>query len=258
MARSPNYPHLNLEDAIQRARTIWEIEDRNEVNQKVVAEHLGYSGLTGSANVTISAMRKFGLLEGKGDALRISTDALILLEGSKDHPEYRETVERAAFSPNLFAELRNEYSGRPSEKNLSFQLLRKGFTKSAASKAAKTYLETLDFVAEVNTGYTEPSNEDSTDKTTTRQAVRAVHTNLVAGPARLHASSGGSGMKQDVYPLSTGDVVLQWPTEMSSDDLDEFKDWLTLVTKKVTRTVRSLEKESKEKELEGGAEEGKS
>jgi hypothetical protein len=33
-------------------------------------------------------------------------------------------------------------------------------------------------------------------------------------------------MKQEVFTLAEGDVVLQWPSELSMESYTDFKDWL--------------------------------
>jgi len=46
-------------------------------------------------------------------------------------------------------------------------------------------------------------------------------------------------MNQDVFTLSEGDVVLQWPAGLSPESFEDFKDWLRLIERKVGRAVRS-------------------
>ncbi len=44
-------------------------------------------------------------------------------------------------------------------------------------------------------------------------------------------------MKQDTFSLDEGVAMLQWPTGMSAESAEEFDDWLTLIRKKVKRSV---------------------
>jgi hypothetical protein len=46
-------------------------------------------------------------------------------------------------------------------------------------------------------------------------------------------------MKQEVFTLSEGDVVLQWPSEMSPESYTDFKDWLDLIARKVQRAAQT-------------------
>jgi hypothetical protein len=45
-------------------------------------------------------------------------------------------------------------------------------------------------------------------------------------------------MRQDVFSLTEGEVVLNWPTPLSADSIEEFTDWLELVKKRVTRATK--------------------
>jgi hypothetical protein len=52
-------------------------------------------------------------------------------------------------------------------------------------------------------------------------------------------------MQEDVFSLSEGRVVLQWPTPLSADSIQDLKDWLRLVERKITRSVASPEETEK-------------
>lgn len=46
-------------------------------------------------------------------------------------------------------------------------------------------------------------------------------------------------MNQDVYTLPGGNaVVLQWPKEMTSDDIEDVELWLDMMKRKLKRIVR--------------------
>jgi hypothetical protein len=44
-------------------------------------------------------------------------------------------------------------------------------------------------------------------------------------------------MKEDVFSLSEGRVVIQWPTPLSADSIQDLKDWLKIVERKIARSV---------------------
>jgi hypothetical protein len=45
------------------------------------------------------------------------------------------------------------------------------------------------------------------------------------------------GMNNEVFALAEGEVTLQWPTNMSPESYEDFKEWLNLLAKKIKRTV---------------------
>ena len=45
------------------------------------------------------------------------------------------------------------------------------------------------------------------------------------------------GMNNEVFTLEEGEVILQWPANMSPESYEDFKEWLNLIAKKAGRTV---------------------
>jgi hypothetical protein len=43
-------------------------------------------------------------------------------------------------------------------------------------------------------------------------------------------------MRQDVFSLAEGTVTIQWPTPLSADSIQDLKDWLKIVERKITRS----------------------
>lgn len=44
-------------------------------------------------------------------------------------------------------------------------------------------------------------------------------------------------MQEDVFSLLEGRVVLQWPTPLSAASVQDIKDWLKIVERKISRSV---------------------
>ena len=86
--RSPNYPKIGLGEAIDRAKKIYEHAHRSPIDQMTAFTLMGYQGESGPSASTLSALKKFGLLEGRKDNLRLTELALRILEpmGESDHP----------------------------------------------------------------------------------------------------------------------------------------------------------------------------
>jgi hypothetical protein len=128
---------------LAKIEAIYSREHRNTMSRAVAAHHLGYGGLHGASASLISALLKYGLLEGRGDQLRVSQDAVDAVTNPGDLSG-REALRRAAFRPEVFSQLASHFSGPPpSEENVRVHLERKGFTAEAAGRAARTYLDTV-------------------------------------------------------------------------------------------------------------------
>ncbi|SBP88008.1 hypothetical protein [Thiomonas delicata] len=48
----------------------------------------------------------------------------------------------------------------------------------------------------------------------------------------------GAGLKQDTFSLDEGTVVLQWPSSLSQESYDDFKDWIDLQLRKIKRSIQ--------------------
>lgn len=49
-----------------------------------------------------------------------------------------------------------------------------------------------------------------------------------------------TNMQEDVFSLSEGKVVLQWPTPLSAASIQDLKDWLDLMQRKISRSGQGL------------------
>ncbi len=59
---------------------------------------------------------------------------------------------------------------------------------------------------------------------------------------RLVERAGVSTMKQDVFSLAEGEVVLSWPTPLSQASIEDLRDWLKIVERKITRSTMNESK----------------
>jgi hypothetical protein len=158
--RSPNYPSMPLGPALDAARISFTKDNRNRLSRAALGAHLGYSSLSGPALGKIAALRAYGIMEGSGDELRISDDAVTALNAPKDSAERISALERMALRPALFREINKNISTLPSEENLEFWLIKRQFTPAAAKIAAKSYLATMRVVGPSSKGYTPPADQE--------------------------------------------------------------------------------------------------
>jgi hypothetical protein len=166
--RSPSYPGIGLEQAIERARVMYDHEHRNMAPINAIIEHWGYRPGSGNANTAIAALRKFGLLEAQGTGAsrhaRLTDLALkILLDPREDSPERLEAIRVAALEPSIHRELLDKYpDGLPSDSTMIYYLtLERQFTDGAARELAAELRATLLFAGLTGAGDTlERQDED--------------------------------------------------------------------------------------------------
>jgi hypothetical protein len=229
--RSPNYPSMDLSEALEAVRKVFQAENRNKFSRLVLAQNLGYSSLNGRALAKIGAVRAYGLVEGAADDLRLSEDAITALMAPSESPERHNALERTALKPALFAELRKEFQGVPSENNLRFWLIKRHYTPEAAGKAAQTYLATMRLVGGDNGEYVTPPKEEFPDMQTSTESKAP----SALGWTRSAASGSPRGVLQEVFNLEEGPVTLSFPAALSEESFQDLSDHLELFLRKAKR-----------------------
>jgi hypothetical protein len=145
--RSPRYPAISLREAIEKARAVYENDGRNKIRKELVAEHMGYHSLNGASLGVISAVVKYGLIEGGLAAMNITARAINIFEREQGDPERAQAIRDAAFEPEQFKEIAAAYPDRASDAAIRSHLITKlGFLPEAASNFVRSYRETMQLV----------------------------------------------------------------------------------------------------------------
>ncbi|MCO5229087.1 MAG: hypothetical protein M9934_12490 [Thermomicrobiales bacterium] len=148
--RSPNYPVLDLREAIGKIETIYSVQRKTPGSREDFSRILGYSGLNGTSGKVISALSKYGLLVGHGENLRVSEVGENLALHRPEDDEFQQALVLAADSPAFFKELNAAYpDGLPSEHTLRANLIKKGFADQAVLPALEAYRNSKAYVEEV-------------------------------------------------------------------------------------------------------------
>lgn len=148
--RSPAYPAINLETAIQRARQLYGKERHHATPVATVASHWGYSSLNGAALGAIAALKKYGLLDEEGASedrkARLSRLADDILS-NPDDAKRKEAIREAALRPAIHREMWDKYHLElPSDQTLLWELTRsRGFTERGANEFLRVYRATIAF-----------------------------------------------------------------------------------------------------------------
>jgi hypothetical protein len=109
--RSPNYPRLAFDAALEKARIVYDRHHKHSVSREAMAQALGYTSFNnGASKAVIAALKYYGLLEPAGDGLCISSDAVRALELPQQDPERAAALVRMVFAPPIFADLRSRTS----------------------------------------------------------------------------------------------------------------------------------------------------
>ncbi len=228
--RSPNCPQISFAEAIEKGRKIYDKEHTHAAAKLIVAQDVGYSGLSGRALALIGALRQYGILEGSRDALRITKDAVAYYE-MDDGAEKDEAIKRMVFAPDLFAELREIFTEKlPSEGNLKHTLVTKGFSPKAAEDVIRVYKANVELVSGEQSGY---SGDESKREEPPMQP---------PGSGSIIPPKPTPGVQTYAFALSPdARAELSLRGTITPDDLELLRDHIELTIKALARKAKVLE-----------------
>jgi hypothetical protein len=239
--RSPNYPMLDLGSALKAARLAFDKDNRNKMSQGALAKHLGHDSLSGPALGKIGALRAYGLIDGKGDELRITEEAVHALMAPVGTQDRSAAIALLATRPKLFQEIRKDFPGQVSHDNLKFWLIKREFAPDAAEKAAKCYLSTMRLVDGITQDYDSMSEEDEQEAPVTPQPPTPAKT---PAPRTVTPPPSAPGMLQEVFTLDEGSVTLTFPATLSAESYQDLADHLEIFLRKAKRRAQSSDDEA--------------
>lgn len=230
-ARSPDYPAIGLKEAVEKVGAAYAKDYQNKVSRVVLAEHMGYKTLNGKSLGVLSAIGKFGLLEGRGDETRVSDLAVTIIAHPAGSPERLAAIKTAAASPELFAELDSRFQGgRVSDAAIRSWMLTQKFIPHAADTALRSYRETKGLVEAELAGYSgEPSVPGA------KSASPEVRRLLDQHPSSIQPPKAKGPMLQEIFNLDEGPVTLSFPGELSPESYEDLKASLELFLRRAQR-----------------------
>lgn len=306
--RSPAYPFINLETALDRARQFHDKEGRNAANVNIAAKHWEFAEGSSYGAQTVASLIYFGLMEdeGTGDkrAVRLTQMALrILLDKRTDSPERAQLIQQAALAPKIHKQLWDKGWTALSDANLRHRLLfdwETPFNENAIEGFIAEYRSTIAFAKLLESdkitpddGFKPRSEQEKTSSGTgvsgnaykpqvddyvqwepkgilqfpepkritsisadgnfafvdgNGTGVPVAELTLQQKPAKVQMNHpvsplAKSAMRQDIFSLPEGTVTIQWPTPLSADSIQDFKDWLKIVERKVARSTETTPQE---------------
>jgi len=148
-SRSPNYPLKSIEWALEKALELLDKEGLHSVPADIVAQNLGYKDANnGNARRALAILKAFGMLDkAPNGKLAVSQE----VRRYKLLPEESEKIvllKQWLNKPLLYKKLLDKYdTPLPSNRVLLFELVDEhGFNESAAEKAIKVFLQSVEFV----------------------------------------------------------------------------------------------------------------
>lgn len=148
--RSPAYPAIDLESAIQRLSTVYEKESRQPVPVSVLMEHWNFTPKSSYGLQTVAALLKYELMEDEGSGLDRSvkiTDLGLSILIPENESEKQTAIRKAALSPAIIDDVWTHFEGQlPSDGTIKVYLIRhKGFNPRSVDEVIGIIRRTIDF-----------------------------------------------------------------------------------------------------------------
>jgi len=241
--RSPSFPFIPLETALERLAAFEEHFKRTPARPEKAGEAWGIDAQA-YADRTLAALRAFGLVDyqgmGKSRVAVVSEEGRNYLRAQQETTK-REIVRRAALRPKQIAKFWNEWgSDRPADAAcLDTLMMRDSFSEKGARDFLKVYDSTISYAKLFG---------DDKIATEIEKAVESMD-HVSAAPLRDRQPSSATpqsarlrdpapGMRKEVVGLIEGDVILEYPSQLSPESYEELDSALKLF---LTRAKRRAE-----------------
>ena len=147
--RSPSYPAIGLQTAVELAGKFWEHDKRQSVLVTRAGVNLGFTAKSSKALLAIAAMKKYGFLEeeGTGETRKVKlTESGIRIVNPSD-PNRAQLLREAALKPPIHAFLWETFckDGASDGTIRDHLVFEKKFTEDAADSLIPQFKDTITF-----------------------------------------------------------------------------------------------------------------
>lgn len=232
--RSPNFPGMNLENAILYAKKIYDADGRAGTLRATVLRHWGYKSEHGVARMTISALKKFNLIEEVENTVKLTRQAEIIFI-SKDENKIKPVIQECALSPTIYKKLWEQYSntGFPSEASLRDKLIWEyDFNEKAVDGFLEDFKSTLEY-AELKAGQ-KTLLDNTPDMVTETEEENNLDNNditpLITAVDKQKSKVENRTIKEYLIPRKEDKLaMLKLEKPVTNEDIDLIGKWLELL-----------------------------
>jgi hypothetical protein len=148
--RSPMSPMFTIDEAVKRAKMLYDKDKRAWTTFENVAKHIGLTGTKrgGRTGRAVSALRQYGLLEENKGQYRISATGFKIFELPESDPEREKLIRSAALTPSIVKKVLEHHNWElPSDETLrAYLIFTLGFTPDNATDFIKVVRRTSELV----------------------------------------------------------------------------------------------------------------
>jgi hypothetical protein len=240
--RSPSYPGIPLETAIDRARTMYEVARHQPIPLATVTAKWGYKQpTTGPASVTYAALKKYGLIsdEGAGTA-RMAQLTELAIKILHANPERDIAIRQAALAPPIMREWWDRYGIQdlPHDDTLRWEYVIQGpFTENGLADFLRVYRANIVFAKLTPSDRVDgetPSSKGGEDDQTNESMDGSDREDPPPPPPKHRRTD--SGVLTIPVPMQDSDpVIVEFPGKLTEDDWEYFLTTIATLKRGVVR-----------------------
>lgn len=161
--KSPRAPSIALDEALERVLKVYDRERLHAAPTDVIAQNIGYkSANNGAALSVLASLRYYGLLDRPKDGFLAVSKEVETYRFAPEDGLKRSLLIAFLKSPPLYADLLEKYqSGLPSDANLRFELIQKGFNPSSADAVLIAFRRSVEFAGYYSNGSDLPQGDST-------------------------------------------------------------------------------------------------
>jgi hypothetical protein len=228
--KSPLYPSLDLQAAIEKANAIYEERQLSTMPTDSATKALGYGPKSSGGIRALAALLSFGLLdaEGRGQArlLKLSKLAELILTNS-DAARRQRAIRDAALNPEIHKRVWKEFKGKlPTDEKLQRFLVNQKFNPDATAGLIEEMIATFEFARLAGESMSDQSELMRSTQTTDFSSSRSGDDK--AQSQQPHQTNVQS--REFAFPTLSGDsVVLRVPARFIREDYEKLTQWIKLM-----------------------------
>ena len=207
-------------------------EHRTLAPIEAVAGAWSYSPASSSLASALAACKQYGLLDehgrGPDKMFQVSDRGFDIVVETQGSNEWIKAVQAAAFSPQIFSELFEQFGDHGSDANIRVYLLRKGFNAKATRPCIQNYRRTVEFVNSVGRDLAPAVESEKT------HGIEA-QTEMVQKTAQNTQQTAITPSPKDWFPITVvmdnGSNRVAYIPKMSEQSFEQFKSLLDVYRK---------------------------
>lgn len=222
--RSPNFPSLNLEKALEKTKEIFESYKTSWVPERAAHEFWGNAAYGSQGLLCTAALKAYGLIQvdGSGKNRRISVSEparRILLKDDN----YDNLLKETALLPPLHRELWNHYEGFLPASDESFRkylLIEKNFNEKSVDSFIAQFRSTIALTGLEKGDIFPPEDGNKNDVELPKDHTTPSTDKFKRLRTSMEELSQKSEFRELRFFLPSGDAYLFVPTSMDEDDFE--------------------------------------